>query len=139
MMNVFKELVGLVEGKSEAFSRLRISIYPDFWIPNNISEETENTCKLVYAGILSQEDGRNELGVQYVNSAKTIANEKEQQLYRETYVPLKAKYDAGQDFGTEDVAEDIVVEDASTASEENPYKPTTKVDNNMDRRDIVDQ
>jgi hypothetical protein len=146
MMNVFKELVGQVEGEPSKFSKLRISIAPDFWIPNNTSEEIENTCKLVYAGILSQENGRNMIDLQYVNDAKIVNQEKELDLFRNTYIPLKAKAQAQKDFGLTDVAEDVVVgssgnstgsKSSESSNSDNPYKPTTRQDNNLNRANIA--
>jgi hypothetical protein len=134
MMNVFKNLVGIVERNPKAYNDLRISIYPDFWIPNNTAEEIDNACKLVYAGILSQENGRNYLDLQYLNDAKIVAREKRDQLYQETYVPLQAKYEAESKFGVADVADDVIVTD--TDKQDNPYKPG--IDNNMARKDIAD-
>jgi hypothetical protein len=137
MMNVFKTLVGLVENEPEAFNNLRISIYPDFWIPNNTAEEVDNTCKLVYASILSQEDGRSELGVQYLDSANRISKENADLLYQKTFVPLKAKYEAEQQFGVDNntgsSTESLVIEENT---DDNPYK--TGVDNNAVRKNIIE-
>jgi hypothetical protein len=149
MMNVFKELVGQVEGEPTKFSKLRVSIAPDFWIPNNTSEEIENTCKLVYAGILSQENARNYIDLQYINDSKIVNQEKELDLFRSTYVPLKAKAQAQKDFGLTDVADDVVVDKngssdggnggTSGGSESKGTQAQTgrKQDNNMNRANIA--
>lgn len=138
LMNVFKYLVGRVEGDVASYAQLKMSIYPDFWIPNNVSEEIENTTKLVYAGILSQENARNELSLQYLNDAKKTIEEKERDLYLKTFIPLKAKAEAEAQFGTsegEPSSEGNEDEDKNEPSD-NPYKPG--IDNNMNRKSIAD-
>jgi hypothetical protein len=137
-MNVFKSLVGKVENRPEEFSKLRISIYPDFWIPNNTSEEVDQATKLVYAGILSQENARSMLDLQYLNDAKIVSDEKERDLYQKTFVPLKAKYDAEQKYGVSDVADDIVVDDDNTKGIEDVDTGEARVDNNADRKSITE-
>ena len=60
------------------------------------------------------------------------------ELYRKTYIPLKAKAKAEKDFGISDTANDVIVTEEKT-----PYKPEidtggAKVDNNASRRDITE-
>lgn len=133
-MGVFKELVGRVEDKQEQFNDLRISIYPDFWIPNNTSEEIENATKLVYAGVLSQENARSMLDLQYINDSKLVEQEKIRDLYLKAYTPLEAQADAESKFGASGAQE--AQQKQQSGDGENPYEPTAKVDNNMDRKDI---
>lgn len=136
MMEVFKALVAKVE-QNEVYTKIRTSIECITWIPQNTAELIDNTTKLVYAGILSKEDAAAEVDLQYPDSTKTIAKEQEEELYRKTYTPLKAKYDAERQFGIADVAQDVIVtedENESQSQVEQEYSP--KVDNNADRKDI---
>ena len=71
-----------------------------------------------------------------------VAREQEEELYRKTFVPLKAKHDAEQKFGTTDVANDVIVAENQTDDNSSPYKPDTgetkaNIDNNATRRDIA--
>ena len=137
MVEVFKALVAKIEKNSE-YTDIRTSIEQKIWVPQNTSETVDNTTKLVYAGILSKKDGASEVDLQYPDSEKTIAQEQMDELYRKTYIPLKAKAKAEKDFGISDTANDVIVTEEKT-----PYKPEidtgeAKVDNNASRRDITD-
>ena len=137
MVEVFKALVAKIEKNSE-YTDIRTSIEQKIWVPQNTSETVDNTTKLVYAGILSKKDGASEVDLQYPDSEKTIAQEQMDELYRKTYIPLKAKAKAEKDFGISDTANDVIVTEEKT-----PYKPEidtggAKVDNNASRRDIAD-
>lgn len=137
MVEVFKALVAKIEKNSE-YTDIRTSIEQKIWVPQNTSETVDNTTKLVYAGILSKKDGASEVDLQYPDSEKTIAQEQMDELYRKTYIPLKAKAKAEKDFGISDTANDVIV-----TEEETPYKPKidtggANVDNNASRRDIAE-
>ncbi len=137
MVEVFKALVAKIEKNSE-YTDIRTSIEQKIWVPQNTSETVDNTTKLVYAGILSKKDGASEVDLQYPDSEKTIAQEQMDELYRKTYIPLKAKAKAEKEFGVSDTANDVIVTEEKT-----PYKPEidtgeAKVDNNASRRDIAD-
>lgn len=120
MVEVFKALVAKIEGNGD-FTKIRTSIEPITWIPQNTAELVENTCKLAYAGIISKEDAASEVDLQYPDGMETIRKEAEDELYRETYIPLKAKADAEKQFGIESAAEDIIVTEEQEP--DNPYKP----------------
>lgn len=133
MVEVFKALVAKIEG-DDVFTKIRTSIEPITWIPQNTAELIDNATKLVYAGILSKEDAASEVDLQYPDGIRTVAREQEEELYRKTYTPLKAKYEAEQKFGVTDVAEEVIV-----TEEDNPYKTelSPNIDNNADRKDIT--
>lgn len=117
MVEVFKALVAKIEGNGD-FTKIRTSIEPITWIPQNTAELVENTCKLAYAGIISKEDAASEVDLQYPDGMETIRKEAEDELYRKTYIPLKAKADAEKKFGIESAAEDIIV-----TEEQKPQQP----------------
>lgn len=136
MVEVFKALVAKVEKNGE-YTKIRTSIQQRIWVPQNTAELVDNTCKLAYAGIISKEDAASEVDLQYPDSTETIRKEAEEELYRQTFIPLKAKYEAEQQFGVADVADDIIV--SEKASQANPYKQQTDtgepgVDNNASRK-----
>ena len=91
----------------------------NIWIPQNFSENVENVCKLKYAAILSAENSRHELDINYPDDMNIIRKEVEEDLYQKTFVPLKAKYEAEKKYGMADVADDVIVSE----KEDNPYKP----------------
>lgn len=134
MVEVFKALVAKIEGDGD-YTKIRTSIEPITWIPQNTAELVDNTTKMVYAGMLAAEDGASECDLQYPDGAKTIAKEQEEKIYRETYIKLKAEAQARKDFGLEATAEDIVV-----SEDDNPDKATKspKVDNNAANKGIAD-
>lgn len=138
MTTVLKALADKIDGFL-GYSSLKTSVGYNVWLPTNKAEQVDNTTKLVYAGIISQQNARNELDLQYVDDERLIAKEAEDKLYRETYIPLKAKADATTDFGVEDTAEDVIVSETDTDNPEEPKKPEgAKVNNQAARKDIAD-
>lgn len=148
LTNVLKALVAKVE-KDPEYASLRVSVGMNIWTPNNVSEAVENATKLVYAGVLSRENARHELDINYPDDINIVYGETERELYQKAYTPLKAKYDAERKFGIADVANDIIVgnsdADTETAndkrakseksqSDENAY--TANVDNNVNREPV---
>ena len=75
--------------------------------------QSNRVQQLSFAGILSQKSAREELNLQYTDDEKQIEAEQEQKIYRETYIKLKAEAQARKDFGLEDTAQDVVVDDVT--------------------------
>ena len=141
MVEVLKALVAKMEG-SEIYTKIRTSIEPITWIPQNTAELVDNTTKLLYAGVISKENAASEVDLQYPDNMAQVAREQEEELYRKTFVPLKAKHDAEQKFGATDVANDVILTENQTDDDSSPYKPDTgetkaNIDNNAARRDIA--
>lgn len=136
MVEVFKALVAKIEG-NEVYTKIRTSIEPITWVPQNTAELIDNATKLVYAGVLSKEDCASECDLQYPDGAKTVAREQEEELFRKTYIPLKAKAKATEEFGPTDTAEDVIVTEKDGDNPDKAEK-SPKVDNNADRKDIAD-
>jgi len=150
LTNALKAIVAKVEKDSE-YASLRVSVGMNIWTPNNVSEAVENATKLVYAGILSRENARHELDINYPDDINIVYGETEKELYQKTYTPLKAKHDAQQDFGLTDVADDIVIGSSepevetsndkraeSTRSQYDHNAYAANVDNNANRKPIND-
>lgn len=135
MVEVFKALVAKITS-NDVYTKIRTSIEPITWIPQNTAELIDNATKLVYAGVLSKEDCASEVDLQYPDGAKTVAREQEEEIYRKIYIPLKAKHEAKQQYGITDVADDIVVAE----NDDNPDKDekSPKIDNNASRKDIAE-
>ena len=136
VVEVFKALVAKIEGNG-VYTKIRTSIEPITWIPQNTAELIDNATKLVYAGAMSQESCASECDLQYPDDMKTIANEQEAKIYRETYIKLKAEAQARKDFGLDNTANDVVVDEVE---EENPREKENKpkVNNQAARRDIAE-
>lgn len=131
MMRSFKYLVAKVE-RNPDIAGLKISVGQNIWIPANRGEQVDQTTKMLYAGIISQENARHELDLQYPDDVDMVRKEAEEKLYREAYVPLKAKAQAAKDFGTTDVANDVIVTDNN-----NQPQQGSNIDNNAPYRNMA--
>lgn len=138
IITILKGLVGEIEGDVERYGKLRISVWNTPWMPQDETAQIDNATKLVYAGVLSKENARHELGLQYTDDVELVNKEQEEELYMKTYVPKKAEAEAQRRFGLVETANDIVVDDIG---DENPDRADKKpkIDNNADRRDIAER
>jgi hypothetical protein len=115
MVEVFKRLVGKVEGNPLSFADLRVSVGQKIWIPQNRAEEVDTTCKMVYARVLSRENAIAELGLSYIGDYDIIQKEWEEEIELKARIPAEVKAEIGG--GGEQV-------------EEEPNPDKTGVDNN---------
>lgn len=137
LMRSFKYLVAKVE-RNPDIAALKISVGQNIWIPANRGEQVDQTTKMLYAGIISQENARHELDLQYPGDVEMVRKEAEEKLYRETYVPLKAKAEAASDFGTADVANDVIVtEEDDPQQQQQQAQQGPKIDNNAANKDMA--
>ncbi len=98
VVEVLKALVAKVERDGE-YTKIRTSISLNIWVPQNFSENVENVTKMVYAGILSRENARHELDINYPDDLEMTNKESIDKLYRENYVPIQAKAEAEKKYG----------------------------------------
>lgn len=133
MISVLKALIAKIEGDGE-FTKLRLSVGIDVWMPSNDKEVIDNECAMVYAGIKSTKAAAADIGNQWVDDIQNVRQEKIQKIYDEEYTKLKAQAQARKDFGLEDTANDTIV--SKTTKEVNPNIP--KVDNRAERKDLID-
>lgn len=136
VIDVLKALVAKIEGNGD-FTKLKVSVWNTPWMPVDEAAQIDNATKLVYAGILSKENARHELNLQYTDDAKYVKEEAEEDLYRKTYVPLKAKAKATEEFGSADTAEDVIVTEKDN-DKPNKTEKEPKIDNNASRKDIAE-
>lgn len=136
VIDVLKALVAKIEGNGD-FTKLKVSVWNTPWMPVDEAAQIDNATKLVYAGILSKENARHELNLQYTDDAKYVKEEAEEELYRKTYIPLKAKAKATEEFGPTDTAEDVIVTEKDKGNSDKAEK-SPKVDNNASRKDIAE-
>lgn len=137
IIEVLKALVAKIEGNPD-FAKLKVSVWNTPWMPVDEAAQIDNATKLVYAGILSKENARHELNLQYTDDAKYVKEEAEEELYRKTFIPKKAEADAVKEFGLTETATDVVVD--KVEGEENPRKKENepKVNNQASRKDIAE-
>lgn len=136
IINILKAFVDKIENGGGRYSKLRISVWNTPWLPQDESAQIENATKLVYAGILSKENARHELNLQYTDDVKLVEEEQQKDLYDKTFIPKKAEADAQKQFGLTETANDVVVDKVDDANPDKKDK-SPKVDNNADRRDIA--
>lgn len=136
VIDVLKALVAKIEGNGD-FTKLKVSVWNTPWMPVDEAAQIDNATKLVYAGILSKENARHELNLQYTDDAKYVKEEAEEDLYRKTYVPLKAKAKATEEFGSANTAEDVIVTEKDN-DKPNKTEKEPKIDNNASRKDIAE-
>lgn len=122
MIEVFKRLVGKVEGKPIEYADLRVSVWQNIWIPQNRSEEVDTTMKMVYGRVISRESAISELGLNYIQDYEKIRDEWEEELRIKAEIPAKVK----AEYGSEESANE----------EENPYK--LGIDNNDKGKSIAE-
>ncbi len=132
---ILKAMCDKLENGGGRFSRLRTSVWNTPWIPLDEDAIADRICKLSYASLISQKNGRRELNLQYTDDEKQIRDEQEEKIYRETYIKLKAEAQARKDFGKDNTATEVIETEKSDsennpsqANNDNPYKPG--VDNN---------
>lgn len=113
IIDILKELVDKIEQGGGKYKKLKVSVWNTPWMPVDEVAQSNRVQQLSFAGILSQKSAREELNLQYTDDEKQIEAEQEQKIYRETYIKLKAEAQARKDFGFEDTAQDVVVDDVT--------------------------
>lgn len=134
MISVLKALVAKIEGDGE-FTKLRLSVGMDVWLPSNDKEVADIQTSLVAFGVKSTKAAAADIGNQWVDDIETVRQERNQKIYDTEYYKLKAQADARKDFGLEETATETIVSESEV--EENPYLP--HVDNKAMRKDLVDE
>ena len=96
---------------------------------------------MLYAGIISQENARHELDLQYPDDRELVRKEAEASIWRKKYFDLKAQADAQKDFGNINAVNEQTNEDDNNnddidmaEQQAEDYKP--KLDNNLANKDI---
>lgn len=115
MMEVFKRLVGKVEGDPIGYGNMRFSLGQNIWIPQNEAEMVDIMTKKVYARIISREAAMVDLGDKHIGDYDKINKEWEYELEIKARIPAEVKAEIGE--GGEQV-------------EEEPNPDKTGVDNN---------
>lgn len=117
MMEVFKRLVGKVEGDPIGYGNMRFSLGQNIWIPQNEAELVDIMTKKVYARIISREAAMVDLGDKHIGDYDKINKEWEHELEIKARIPAEVKAKFGESSDTFGV-------------EEEPNPDKTGVDNN---------
>lgn len=99
IMTIMKALVGAMENDIKGYEKLRTSVGPNVWMPQNIAEQVKNECDQVYARIKSREAAMEDLGSQHVGDYGKIKEEWEYEIRIKSEIPaeVKAKYGVSGD------------------------------------------
>lgn len=130
LMEVFKRLVGKVEGSPSEYNDLRLSVGLDVWVPQNEAERIKNELDQVYARTKSRSAAMQDIGNQHLNDEKKIIDEWIEELDLKARVPAEAKAKIDQQYGVTSTA---VVDDDGT----NPNQPD--IDNNSSGKSIAER
>lgn len=88
LVEIFKRLVGKVEGNLPRYGDLRVSCGQNIWIPQNESERIKMELDQYYAGVKSRKATMTDIGNSHIGDAEQIMKEKEEEK------ALDAKYSA---------------------------------------------
>lgn len=128
IIEVLKALVAKLEG-DERFRKLMVSVWNTPWMPVDEAAQISNVEKLVYAGILSRENARHELNLQYTDDAALVGSEAAADLYRKTFEPLRAQAEAEARFGPGKAPQPPESQEDPPDAYEGPEQPAPKIDN----------
>lgn len=119
IVDVFKTLVGKVEGEPSAYGDLVVSVGQNIWLPQNAKEEMEIETSAVYARIKSRKAAIEDTGDSHIDDYEVINREWEEELDMKSRIP--AKYSQA----------------ASSGEDDNPDKPD--IDNNDPGKSIAER
>ena len=131
LMEVFKRLVGKVEGSPSEYNDLRLSVGLDVWVPQNEAERIKNELDQVYARTKSRSAAMQDIGNQHLNDEKKIIDEWIEELDLKARVPAEAKAKIDQQYGVTSTA----VGDGD--DDTNPNQPD--IDNNSSGKSIAER
>ena len=99
MVLVFKALVGKVEGDVPRYSKMRISIGQNIWIPQNAAEALKMELDQVYARVKSRKAAMQDIPNSHVGDYEQVDQEWAQELTMKAEAPAAAKAKYGVDVG----------------------------------------
>lgn len=112
LAEVFKELVGKIEGNVERYGKLRISVWQKIWIPQNDTENITNEISQVNARVKSKKAAMADLNNSHIDDEKHIWEEWEKELEIKSRIPAEEKAKVEQEYGAPSEEIDVVKEDA---------------------------
>lgn len=106
MMLVFKALVGKVEGDVPRYSKMRISVGQNIWIPQNAAEALKMELDQVYARVKSRKAAMQDIPNSHVGDYEQVDQEWQEELTMKAEAPAAAKAKYGVDGGGDDEPKD---------------------------------
>lgn len=100
MMLVFKALVGKVEGDSARYSKMRISVGPNVWLPQNAAEVLKMELDQVYARVKSRKSAMQDIPNSHIGDYDQITKEWLEELTMKAEAGPKAKAKFGETSDT---------------------------------------
>ena len=116
MMLVFKALVGKVEGDIARYSKVRISVGENIWIPQNAAEELKMELDQVYARVKSRKAAMEDIENAHKGDYERIKKEWEEELTMKADAPAKAKAKYGVESSSPEEPKDNPAEVNNQAS-----------------------
>ena len=91
LMELFKRLVGKLEGDPIGYSRMRLSVWQKIWIPQNESERVKIEIDQVVARVKSRKAAMQDIGNSYKGDYEQIKEEWEDEIRMKAEIPAEAK------------------------------------------------
>lgn len=99
LIELFKRLVGKVEGEPVRYGKMRLSVWHETWIPQNESERVKIEIDQVMAKVKSRKAAMQDIGNSYKGDYEQIQEEWEEELRIKAEIPaeVKAKYSSTEE------------------------------------------
>lgn len=133
MVEVFKRLVGKVEGNPTEYADLRLSVGLDVWIPQNDAERIKNELDQVYARVKSRSAAMADIGNQHIDDEQKIIEEWMQELELKSRIPAEEAAKIEQKYGTTVSSNS----NDGISDDDNPSSPA--IDNNSKGKTIAER
>ena len=103
LIELFKRLVGKVEGEPVRYGKMRLSVWHETWIPQNESERVKIEIDQVVARVKSRKAAMQDIGNSYKGDYEQIQEEWKEELRMKAEIPAeaKAKFATAGDEGAE--------------------------------------
>ena len=90
-MELFKRLVGKLEGDPIGYGNLRLSVWQKIWIPQNESERVKIEIDQVVARVKSRKAAMQDIGNNFKGDYEQIKEEWEEEIRMKAEIPAEAK------------------------------------------------
>lgn len=101
VVELFKRLVGKVEGDPIRYSKMRLSVWHETWIPQNEAERVKIEIDQVMAKVKSRKAAMQDIGNSYKGDYEQIQQEWEEELRIKAEIPAEIKAKYGQTSSTD--------------------------------------
>lgn len=102
LVELFKRLVGKMEADPIRYSKMRVSVWQDIWIPQNEAERVKIEIDQVMAKVKSRKAAMQDIGNSYKGDYEQIQKEWEDELRIKAEIPAEIKAKYGQTASEDD-------------------------------------